>query len=152
MNKENKTYKKAEFLIVVESPSKIKKIKSFLGNKYDVIATKGHLCRLIGLNEIDSFCKSESPTFQDENNIFTLIERQTQHIKSIKSIIEHYSHLNIILATDNDREGEAIAYHFCRIFGLSVENTNRITFNEITQDSILHSINELGNAETDTSI
>ena len=145
MNKENKTYKKAEFLIVVESPSKIKKIKSFLGNKYDVIATKGHLCQLIGLNEIDSFCKSESPpTFQDENNIFTLIDRQNQHIKSIKSMMEHYSPMNIILATDNDREGEAIAYHFCRIFGLSVENTNRITFNEITQESILHSINELG--------
>lgn len=144
MNKENKTCKKAEFLIVVESPSKIKKIKSFLGNKYDVIATKGHLCQLIGLNEIDSFCKSESPTFQDENNIFTSIDRQIQHINSIKSMIEHYSPVNIILATDNDREGEAIAYHFCRIFGLSVENTKRITFNEITQESISHSINELG--------
>lgn len=125
------------FLVIVESPSKTKKIESYLNNidsnkKYRVIASKGHIRCIKGLKSI-----------LVKNNYeiqFSNIPEKISHIKSMKSIIDTYPKQNIILATDNDREGEAIAYHICIVFNLPIETTTRILFNEITQSALKNAI------------
>jgi DNA topoisomerase I len=120
------------YLLIVESPSKIKKIESYLGSNYKVIASCGHICKLASLKDID--VKSEyTPKF-------TLIDSKLSHIQKMRKEIEKFPHDRIILATDNDREGEAIAFHICRIFGLPIQTTTRIIFNEITKEALLEAI------------
>lgn len=113
-------------LLLVESPSKCKKIESFLKDKYDnvkVLATCGHF------REVTSI-KSD----------FTIQYKVIySKIKQIASVKREYDP-EIILATDNDREGEAIAWHICDYFDLSVPNTKRILFNEITKKALLESL------------
>lgn len=118
----------AIYLIIVESPSKCGKIESYLGQDYKCIASKGHIRELNGLKNID-IENNFSPTF-------TIIKEKAQHIKTMHEIISQFKKENIILATDDDREGEGIAWHICEIFNLSVEKTKRILFHEITQKAI----------------
>lgn len=120
-NKESSIY-----LIIVESPSKCGKIENYLGSQYKCIASKGHL------RALDSYKKYDIK--------FKNIEEKISHINFMTSIIKQYPKENIILATDDDREGEAIAWHICEIFDLPVKSTKRITFNEITKDAIQKSI------------
>lgn len=120
-NKESSIY-----LIIVESPSKCGKIENYLGSQYKCIASKGHL------RALDSYKKYDIK--------FKNIEEKISHIHFMTSIIKQYPKDNIILATDDDREGEAIAWHICEIFDLPVKSTKRITFNEITKDAIQKSI------------
>lgn len=120
-NKESSIY-----LIIVESPSKCGKIENYLGSQYKCIASKGHL------RALDSYKKYDIK--------FKNIEEKISHIHFMTSIIKQYPKENIILATDDDREGEAIAWHICEIFDLPVKSTKRITFNEITKDAIQKSI------------
>ena len=120
------------YLLIVESPSKIKKIESYLGPSYKVIASCGHICTIKSLKDIKIQSNYE-PTY-------STIDSKNDHIQKMKKEIQKYAKSNIILATDNDREGEAIAYHICRIFGLPVETTTRIIFNEITKDAILDAL------------
>ena len=125
-------------LVIVESPSKCKKIESFLNNgndnnnttEYKCIASCGHIQELNGLESIDinnnftlSFIKSESKKDQ--------ISKLGQAIKKASEII---------LATDDDREGEAIAWHICNVYKLPITTTKRILFHEITESALKKSI------------
>ena len=119
-------------LLIVESPAKCKKIEEYLGPGYKCIASYGHLRTISSLKDID-VTNNFTPTYSiiDE----AIKKKQIEKIrKEIKSATE------IILATDNDREGEAIAWHLCQIFHLDITRTKRIIFNEITQTAIQHAI------------
>ena len=121
----------AKFLIIVESPSKCPKIEHFLGEDYCCIASKGHLRQISGLKAIDtknSFLPS-----------FSIIPEKKSHITKMKETISRFSKTNILLATDDDREGEAIAWHICELFKLPL-TTPRILFHEITKTAIMKSI------------
>jgi DNA topoisomerase I len=119
----------ATYLIIVESPSKCKKIEEYLGSQYTCISSKGHIRSIKnGLKSID--VKNH---YQVE---YEILEEKREHVEWMKKIILMFSKKNIILATDDDREGEAIAWHICMVFDLPIETTKRIIFREITQSAI----------------
>ena len=122
-------------LVIVESPAKCSKIEKFLGPGYKCLASFGHLTKLSSLKNIDI-----------ENNFslkFSIIEEKANTIQKLQKAINSAN--DVILATDDDREGEAIAWHICKLFNLSVSNTKRILFNEITETAIKNSINRITN-------
>jgi len=122
----------AKYLVIVESPSKCKKIEEFLGSHYKCIASKGHIRHIEHLKSID--------VNGDFSIVFSVIEEKANHVEDMQSIINRFEKSNIILATDDDREGEAIAWHICDVFGLPVNTTQRILFHEITQTAIKKAI------------
>ena len=113
-------------LVIVESPAKCDKIEKILGPGYKCIASYGHLQELSTLKDIDI-----SNNFKPS---FTPIESKKQQINRIKQLISKST--EVILATDDDREGEGIAWHICYLFDLSFETTKRIIFHEITESAI----------------
>jgi DNA topoisomerase-1 len=121
-----------KYLIIVESPSKCKKIEEYLGSEYKCIATRGHICKIKDLKSID--IKNEFDTK------FSLIEDKIDYIENLRIIIGKFDPSKILLATDDDREGEAISWHICQIFGLPVETTPRIIFHEITKSAIIKAV------------
>jgi DNA topoisomerase-1 len=135
------TKKNPGFLVIVESPSKCAKIEGFLGNEYTCIASKGHLREIKGLDAI-SITDHFAPTF-------TIMEDKKEHIKEMKRIIKQYDKARIFLATDDDREGEAIAWHICQLFDLSVETTPRIVFHEITAAALKKAVQAPGRIDID---
>jgi len=126
------SFNNAKYLVIVESPSKCKKIDSYLGLDYKCIASKGHIRHIDNLKSID--------TKTDFSIMFSIIEEKAKHVEFMRTVIDQFDKSNIILATDDDREGEAIAWHICDIFGLPVETTKRIIFHEITQPAILKAV------------
>jgi DNA topoisomerase-1 len=115
-------------LVIVESPAKCKKIEEYLGPGYKCLASFGHLRELNALKDIDiennynpnySLCKDE---------------RKAKNISKIRIAIHKAE--EVLLATDDDREGEAIAWHICKVFELPVEKTKRIIFHEITESAL----------------
>jgi len=117
-----------KWLIIVESPSKCKKIEEYLGSEYQCIASKGHIRTIDGLKSID--------TKRDFSPTFSIIDEKVSHIETMRSIIADFPKENILIATDDDREGEAIGWHICELFELPIETTKRILFHEITRDAI----------------
>ena len=115
-------------LVILESPAKIKKIESFLGNDYKCIATFGHFRNLKSLKDID----------ENFNITYSVSNDKMKYLKPLGKAIKLAS--EIFLATDADFEGHAIAYHVCDYFKLPVETTKRIIFNEITKEAILNAI------------
>lgn len=122
----------AKYLIIVESPSKCAKIESYLGINYCCIASRGHIRTVNGLKSID--------TKGDFSPTFSMIPEKKDHIESMREIIKMFSNNNILLATDDDREGEAIAWHICEMFGLSIEETPRIIFHEVTKPALIEAV------------
>ena len=122
----------AKYLIIVESPSKCAKIESYLGINYCCIASRGHIRTVNGLKSID--------TKGDFSPTFSVIPEKKDHIESMREIIKMFSNNNILLATDDDREGEAIAWHICEMFGLSIEETPRIIFHEVTKPALIEAV------------
>lgn len=118
----------AKYLFIVESPSKCAKIEHFLGGDYSCIASKGHFRTIDGLKSIDT-----NNTFQPK---FSLIDEKKEHVEQMKKIISGFSSSNIYIATDDDREGEAIAWHICMQFDLPLKTTKRVLFHEVTKDAI----------------
>ena len=116
-------------LVIVESPTKCKKIEEYLGCGYKVIATCGHLRELISLSQIN---------METYHINYSNIEKKKHQIQMIKKEIN--SAEEVIIATDNDREGDAIAWHICDLFSLSLKETKRIKFSEITEDAILRAV------------
>jgi len=113
-------------VVIVESPAKCKKIESFLGPGYKCVASYGHMTTLKGLQDVDI-----------QNNFkatFKIIESKQQTINRLENLVKHSD--QVILATDDDREGEAIAWHICQLFNLPVKTTKRIIFHEITKSAI----------------
>ena len=123
---------RALYLIIVESPSKCKKIEEYLGPDYYCIASKGHIRRVDGLKAVDT-----RKTFEP---VFTIIEEKAAHVEKMRSTIAAFDIQNIYLAADDDREGEAIAWHICDIFGLPTATTKRILFHEITSPAIVAAV------------
>ncbi|MBQ8207156.1 MAG: type I DNA topoisomerase [Clostridia bacterium] len=114
-------------LVIVESPSKANTIKGYLGSNYKVIASKGHVRDL-----------PKSTLGVDIENGFEAhyinIRGKGDLIKSIKKEAKNAG--KVFLATDPDREGEAISWHLANALGIPVEQTRRVTFNEITKTAI----------------
>ena len=115
-------------LVIVESPAKCKKIESYLGPGYKVIASYGHFRTISGLDAID-IANGFTPKYsiiQEELKLKQIERIRTEIAKST----------DVILATDDDREGEAISWHICDLFSLPIKTTKRIIFHEITETAI----------------
>ena len=113
-------------LLIVESPAKCSTIVKLLGPGYRCVATMGHMRYLDGLDSIDV-----------KNNYklnFKVMESKKNQIKKIQ--LEIKLSAKIIIATDDDREGESIAWHICELFHLPIDKTERIIFHEITRDAL----------------
>ena len=122
----------AKYLLIVESPSKCAKIETYLGDNYCCIASRGHLRTIDGLKSINT--KADfTPTFSN-------ISEKKDHIEAMRGVISGFSKQNILLATDDDREGEAIAWHICQLFDLSVDETPRIIFHEVTKPALIDAV------------
>jgi len=119
-------------LVIVESPAKCPKIEKFLGSGYKCIASFGHIRELNGLKSIDVE-NNFKPTFQS-------IDTKRPQITKMRKMISHAS--DILLAADDDREGEAIAWHICQEFNLPVETTKRSIFHEVTESAIKKAVKE----------
>lgn len=130
-NKGNATH-----LVIVESPSKCQKIEGYLGSQYKCIASKGHIRELKGLTSIKIKEQYEP--------IFSISPSKSAHVEWMKKVIKQFPKANIILAADDDREGEAIAWHICETFTLPVDKTQRIVFHEITKPAIIKAIGSPG--------
>ena len=133
-------YNQAKYLVIVESPSKCGKIESYLGVNYKCIASKGHIRELVGLKSVD-IKNNFNPTF-------TVIKEKADHVEQMRKIIKLFKKENILLATDDDREGEGIAWHICQVFDLPIETTPRILFREITKPAILAAVQSPGLLDT----
>lgn len=118
-------------LVIVESPSKIKKIESFLGKDYKVASSMGHIRDLAkGNAAID--------VENDFEPIYEVSEDKKEVIKNLKSLAKTAQ--TVYLATDEDREGEAISWHLKEVLDLNDKKTRRIVFTEITKNAILNAI------------
>ena len=122
-----------KYLIIVESPSKIKTLKKFLDNNYQIEASVGHIRDLpkskLGIDLENNF----SPTY-------VVSDRSKKVVKNLKSVLKNVD--AIYIATDPDREGEAIAWHLIDTLKPKVP-IKRMVFNEITKDAILESLNNI---------
>lgn len=121
-----------KFLLIVESPSKCTKIESYLGDSYKCISSKGHIREIDGLSSINV-----KDRFQIE---YSLISEKKDHVAAMKKTVSAYRPECVFLATDDDREGEAIAWHICQVCELDVLSTKRIVFHEITQPAIIAAV------------
>ena len=117
-------------LVIVESPTKCNTIQRYLGNEYLVKASLGHIRDLatsgeggLGVNVKDNF----TPTYIINKDKRAVVNELKELTKGVDEVI---------LATDPDREGEAIAWHLAKVLGLDVDNNKRLEFHEITRDSI----------------
>ena len=115
-------------LLIVESPAKCQKIESYLGkDKYMCLASFGHIREIAdGLKSID--------VDHDFAIKFAIMSSKHAQVAKLRAAIADAA--EVILATDDDREGEAIAWHLCQVFHLSVETTKRIVFHEITEPAL----------------
>ena len=120
-----------KYLVIVESPSKAKTIGKFLGSKYSVMASVGHVRDLpksrMGVNIENNF----EPEYINVHGKAALIKELKKAAKDADKIF---------LATDPDREGEAIAWHICGLLGVDPNGENRIEFHEITKDAVVKAI------------
>jgi len=119
-------------LVIVESPAKCKKIEQYLGPGYKCLASFGHLRQLKSLKNID-IENDFKPTFEVVDD-----DKKKKHVDFLRKEIDKAD--EVILASDDDREGEAIAWHICDLFGLPVSTTKRIVFHEITENALQSAI------------
>lgn len=117
-------------LVIVESPAKAKTIEKFLGKDFKVMSSYGHI-RDLKKKELSIDEKTFEPDYEipeDKKKIVTELKKNAKVAKKIW------------LASDEDREGEAISWHLCEVLGLDEEKTSRIVFHEITRPAILEAI------------
>lgn len=119
-----------ENLVIVESPAKAKKIEEFLGKDYKVMSSYGHI-RDLKKRELSIDEKTMEPDYEIPEEKKKLVTELKSNAKQAKKIW---------LASDEDREGEAISWHLCEVLGLDEEKTSRIVFHEITKPAILEAI------------
>ena len=123
-------------LVIVESPSKSKTIEKYLGSDYKVTSSKGHICDLAtrgkeGLGvDIENHFKPTYVVSPDKKDVVEDLKKQVKKADFV------------YLATDPDREGEAISWHLARELGLDLNQNNRIVFNEITKNAVLKALDE----------
>ena len=119
-------------LVIVESPAKAKTIEKFLGEGYTVKSSFGHIRDLAKKNlgiDINNGFQPEYEISDDKKKV----------VSELKSLAKKAD--TVWLASDEDREGEAIAWHLQQALDLKESNTKRIVFHEITKDAILNAIN-----------
>lgn len=125
----------ASKLVIVESPSKSKTIEKYLGSDYEVLSSKGHIRDLAtsgkgGLGiDIDAGFVPTYVNSKDKKDV-------------IKELKKASKNKEVFLATDPDREGEAISWHLMKVLDLNEEDNNRIVFNEITKDAVNHALEQ----------
>lgn len=117
-------------LVIVESPAKAKTIEKFLGNDFKVMSSYGHI-RDLKKKEMSINIDTLQPEYE-------IPEEKEKLVKELKSSAKKAE--KVWLASDEDREGEAISWHLCEVLGLDEEKTNRIVFHEITKPAILDAI------------
>ena len=117
-------------LVIVESPAKAKTIEKFLGSDYKVMSSYGHI-RDLKKKELSINEQTLEPDYE-------IPEDKIKVVKELKSFARAAE--KIWLASDEDREGEAISWHLCEVLGLDESKTNRIVFHEITRQAILDAI------------
>mgnify|MGYP001158717944 CR=1 FL=1 len=123
-------------LVIVESPSKCKKIEQYLGSGYKVIASFGHFTKLDSLDQI-SFDTFQIAYKVDKGKVLKTIKDEIKKCKEV------------ILATDDDREGEAIAWALCVFCKLDLRKTKKMVFQEITKPALLRALDNLGHVNMD---
>ena len=117
-------------LVIVESPAKAKTIEKFLGKDYKVMSSYGHICDL-KKKEFSINTKTFEPEYE-------IPAEKEKLVSTLKSEVKKSD--TVWLASDEDREGEAISWHLYTVLGLKPENTKRIVFHEITKNAILNAI------------
>ncbi len=121
----------AKNLVIVESPAKVKTIKKFLGSNYEVVASYGHVRDLpkssLGI-DVDHGYEPKYITIRGKGEVLSTLRKEVKKADKI------------YLATDPDREGEAISWHLCEALKLDPKKTSRITFNEITKNAVKESL------------
>ena len=122
-------------LVIVESPSKSKTIENYLGKEYHVTSSKGHIRDLstsgkegLGIDQEDHY-KPKYVISKDKKDV----------VKELKAAVKEAK--TVYLATDPDREGEAISWHLADVLGLDMDDDNRIVFNEVTKDAVVDALN-----------
>ena len=118
-------------LIIVESPTKVKTIKKYLGKEYDVTASMGHIRDLPAARLSVDIKNDFAPKY-------AIIKGKEKLVKELKEKVKNSD--EVLLATDPDREGEAISWHLATLLDLNMNEKNRITFNEITKTGIENGI------------
>lgn len=122
-------------LVIVESPAKAKKIGSYLGKDYVVMASVGHI------RSIAKKAPKGQKTIDTDHNFETIYEIDSDKKNVVKELKQAVKNAETVwLASDEDREGEAIAWHLCQVLGLDPAKTNRITYHEITKPAIQEAI------------
>ena len=116
-----------KYLVIVESPAKAKTIKKYLGSGYEVVASMGHVRDLPKSRLSVDIKKNFAPKYE-------IIKGKEKLVDDLKSAAEKSEH--IYLATDPDREGEAISWHLAQMLDLPLDENNRVTFNEITKTGV----------------
>lgn len=123
----------AKYLVIVESPAKAKTIKKFLGSNYEVVASNGHVRDLpksqMGI-DVEHDYEPKYITIRGKGEILSKLRKEVKKADKV------------YLATDPDREGEAISWHLFHTLKLDSKTTSRITFNEITKNAVKNSIKE----------
>jgi len=117
-------------LVIVESPAKAKKIEQYLGKDYKVMSSYGHI-RDLKRKELSVDEKTLNPDYEIPEDKKKVVADLKKNAKEAKKIW---------LASDEDREGEAISWHLCEVLGLDEQKTSRIVFHEITKPAILYAI------------
>ena len=124
-------------LVIVESPAKAKTIEKYLGQDFQVLSSIGHI------RSIAKKTKDGKPPIEVDNDFFAHYEvdpEKKKVIAELKKATKAVGKENVWLATDEDREGEAIAWHLCKVLDLVPETTKRIVFHEITKSAITEAI------------
>ena len=124
-------------LVIVESPAKAKTIEKYLGNDFHVLSSVGHI------RAIAKKTKDGTPPIDIQHGFKTTYEidpEKKKVITELKKAVKEVGASNVWLATDEDREGEAIAWHLCEVLKLDPKTTKRITFHEITKSAIEEAI------------
>ena len=128
----------AKYLVIVESPAKVKTIKKFLGKNYEVVASNGHVRDLpksqMGI-DIDHDFEPKYITIRGKGDILAKLRKEVKKADKI------------YLATDPDREGEAISWHLSQALKLDEKSMQRISFNEITQSAVKTSLKQPRNID-----
>ena len=123
----------AKYLVIVESPAKVKTIKKFLGKNYEVVASNGHVRDLpksqLGV-DVEHDYEPKYITIRGKGDILAKLRKEVKKADKV------------YLATDPDREGEAISWHLSQALKLDGKDVNRISFNEITQSAVKASLKQ----------
>lgn len=121
----------AKSLVIVESPAKARTIEKFLGRGYEVTASMGHVRDLpksqLGV-DVEAGFAPRYITIRGKGEVISALRQRAKKAKSV------------LLATDPDREGEAISWHLCHVLGLAPEGLQRIAFHEITKDAVVRAL------------